>query len=97
MNTLPPAMAAEDLTGPPVLKDHSSFNPSGSGDDATPANAGPPRNIGHESAGQAVRAAGNKSQTMQCAAFISRSLRGRTMHHATRFGKLNNTYTYNSE
>jgi len=46
MNTLPWAMAADDLTGPAVLKLQSKPSLSGKRHAATPNKAGPPRNIG---------------------------------------------------
>src|SRR5256885_8154771 len=46
MNTRPSTIAAEDLTGPPVLKLQSNDNLSGKAPEATPVRAGLPRNIG---------------------------------------------------
>src|ERR1017187_2013329 len=46
MKTRSWTMAAEDLTGPAVLKVQSKSNRSGRVSPAMPANAGPPRNIG---------------------------------------------------
>src|SRR5205823_1899570 len=46
MNTRPSTIAADDLTGPPVLKLQSSDNLSGKVPVATPVSAGLPRNIG---------------------------------------------------
>src|SRR6266568_1506948 len=45
MNTRPSTIAADDLTGPPVLKLQSSDNLSGRFPAATPVRAGLPRNI----------------------------------------------------
>src|SRR6266536_60639 len=46
MKTRPSTIAADDLTGPPVLKLQSSDNLSGRFPAATPVSAGLPRNIG---------------------------------------------------
>src|SRR5207244_6407999 len=46
MKTRPPTIAADDFTGPPVLKLQSSDNLSGRIPAATPVSAGLPRNIG---------------------------------------------------
>src|ERR1043165_1200080 len=50
MNTRSPAIAAEDFTGPWVLKDQRSAGCSGNCTEATPSKAGPPRNIGQSTA-----------------------------------------------
>src|SRR6266536_2157983 len=50
MKTRPPTIAADDLTGPPVLKLQSSDNLSGRFPAATPVRAGLPRNIIHPAA-----------------------------------------------
>src|SRR5437762_7686367 len=47
-------MAADDLTGPPVLKLQSRDNLSGRRLEATPVSAGLPRNIGHGDAPEAA-------------------------------------------
>src|SRR6266446_1747963 len=46
MNTRPSWIAAEDLTGPPVLKFQSRANFAGKLPLVTPSSAGPPLNIG---------------------------------------------------
>ena len=46
MNTRPRSMAAEDLTGPAVLKVQSRVNFSGKTPSVIPNNPGPPRNMG---------------------------------------------------
>jgi len=46
MNTRPSTTAADDLTGPPVLKLQSNDNFSASAPEAMPVRAGFPRNMG---------------------------------------------------
>src|ERR1700745_442436 len=48
MKTRPPVIAADDLTGPPVLKLQRRDNLSGRFPGATPVSAGLPRNMGQE-------------------------------------------------
>src|SRR6266436_6230625 len=79
MTTRPPAMAAEDFTGPAVLKDQSSFNPPGRREDEAPDRVGPPRNIGQLSADRAVNPARSNSTTVSCALFIQGTSRFHTM------------------
>src|SRR5580765_4942895 len=50
MNTRPLTMAAEDLTGPCVLKVHNKAGFAGSELEAIPSNDGLPRNIGQSAA-----------------------------------------------
>lgn len=42
-------IAADDFTGPVVLKVQTNFSLSGRDEFATPDRDGPPRNIGHDS------------------------------------------------
>src|SRR5260370_42554302 len=79
MTTRPPAMAAEDFTGPAVLKVQSNFNPPGRREDEAPDRAGPPRNIGQISADRAVNPARSHRTAVRGALFIQRTSRSHTL------------------